>query len=258
MDRKIRSATYGPVSDESAKGAAKYFAAVGAFFTRKKTTDHRVVRRRLSPVVLRDVPKTEDELEAEELDRLDELEAWHRIVREVAVLQRERATFEDIIETQRVELEIAEAFALMTELNEAFGWEPGEPEVANRMFNIDVRKLLNEARNHKTINFRARKVIDVMRRVGRSASVSKSKTASIAAVRNLVGGVTVSEAQLLEDEKRLKADSFAEYVGFADRLSRAQERAMANKLGRTVSAPTSRDYISIADSRRLQSQDRAF
>ncbi len=257
MDRKIRSAIYGPAGNGESNGAAKFFAAAGAFFRKNKSADHRVVRRRQSTIVLRDLPKSEDELEAEELERLEDLEAWHRIVREVAALHRAQEHFEEIVEQHEVEQMIAEAYALMREINEADGWEPGEPAVADRMFGTNVRAMLAEAKTTGKITFRTKKAIDVMRSVGHSASVSKSKIASVAAVRNLVGGVTNNEAQLLEDERRLKADDFAEYVGFADRLSRAEEIAIASRLGRAPAPPTARDLdISVADGHTLHRKDR--
>jgi hypothetical protein len=161
----------------------------------------------------------------------------------IVEFHREETTFcavENPIEVDRL---LAEAEDLMLDLNQEFGWQPGEPHIADRLFNTNVAKVIATARAARQIDFRTHHVIAVMRSFGRAANGGRNELAKVMAVRRLLGSGRLTEEELhkLHLHRQLFGDDFAEAAGYVDHLTRTEELVAARRLGITASRETERD-----------------
>jgi hypothetical protein len=128
---------------------------------------------------------------------------------------------------------VAEARDLIVDLNDEFGWAPGEPSIADRLFNTNVAAMLGATLSAGKVDFRTRAIITRMRSFARAANGGRSELAKVMAVRTLLGTgrLTEEEAAKLSAARRLFGDDFAEAGRYVDRITRAQEVVIARRLG---------------------------
>jgi hypothetical protein len=151
----------------------------------------------------------------------------------IVEFHREEATHAAVDDPLEVDRLLAEAKDLMLDLNQEFGWQPGEPHIADRMFNTNVADVLAAARASGHIDFRTHKMIAVMRTYGRGPNGGRHELAKVMAVRRLLGTgrLTEEELQKLHLHRRLFGDQFAEAAGYVDHLTRTDEIVAAKRLG---------------------------
>lgn len=165
----------------------------------------------------------------------------------IVEFHRQEITYEPVDDPVEVDRLLAEAHDLMLDLNQQFGWTPGEPHIADRMFNTNVTAVIAAARSAQKIDFRTMKMIAVMRSFGRAANGGRNELAKVMAVRRLLGTGRLTEEELhkLHLARRLFGDDFAEASGYVDHLDRTDEIVAARRLGITASKETERDHKSI-------------
>ncbi len=166
----------------------------------------------------------------ESLEDADDVELHHVVVHEVAEFQRLKSEYVPEQDPRLIEQFRAEARALIRRLDEVYGWEPGEPHVADRLLQMNVMSLIDDTTRRGELTYRNVVVIRAMRAVVHGPNAGTSAIAKAAAARNLIGGPTKDEAELLRDERMLRADRYAEAVGIVDALERSHERAIADHL----------------------------
>jgi hypothetical protein len=161
----------------------------------------------------------------------------------IVEFHREEVTFCAVDNPIEVDRLLAEAHDLLLDLNQEFGWQPGEPHIADRMFNTNVAAVLTAAHTSGKIDFRTHRMIAVMRSFGRAANGGRNELAKVMAVRRLLGAgrLTEEELQKLHLHRRLFGDEFAEAAGYVDHLTRTDEIVAAKRLGIAPSKETARD-----------------
>lgn len=160
---------------------------------------------------------------------LDE-ELHEAALHEIMVLEQMHQEDMRLDDPQEVAAFVAEARELMYRLNSLYGFEMGEVKVADRMFATNLEGRINVVARTGAIDPQMRAMVRAMRSVGRGPNVGTGALAQAAAARNLIGGPSHNEAELLWIERQLRADRYREMVGIVDRISRERELAYAERL----------------------------
>jgi hypothetical protein len=162
---------------------------------------------------------------------------------ELVDLHRQEQQYKEISDRAEVDQVVAEARDLIVDLNMQFGWRPGEPSMADRLFNTDVESALGAAVSSGTVNFRLHAMVAHMRSFARAATGGRSELAKVMATRALLGTgqMTEEELETLQTARRYFGDEFAEASMQTDRMVRSQEVLAAKRLGRAASRERAQD-----------------
>lgn len=195
--------------------------------------DERTVR-------LREFQRQEKAREALEEERLrgpvvdiPEPTVEQMIAHAIIDLRKEEAHFEPKQDPAYTSVAIAHARDLINDLNRQFGWQLGEPSIADRLFNTDVETVIGTAQSTQQVDFRLERMISVMHGYVRASTGGRNELAEVMATRVILGTgkLTNEELSKLDTARRLFGDRFAEAAGYVDHMTEAQERNAAKRLG---------------------------